>query len=1153
MINTTNRPLIISKLIHEDCVLGIHATLEVFDQRWGECQFSQGWHNVKHAFQYIFHPLARNLNGIFDEDFIFESFNFVMNDRREDGCSILSNILARYSSQGVPAHGIADFRRGIRHLLVQLWNQGAVLFPMNFKLGRDFHPVSENEIFDFARSYARLSDKTSGADITTADRIWKYVPRVALASKWSSIESFSIYEWSELHRADLDGGSRKLGPVPWGGFPAELVRVWGNRASIDAGQLHLYSRWTLEKHYNKFSFKEFEKQHGEIDRRRDTQRALVQKEHERRRPKTRNVDPGVLSRHLISQAQRAAVREIECAHDAAMHYFAEHKRLRGDADPLSELPRYAGREHVDLKSYAAIWHQLFSSYERFRKIDQGHESDSYKNDLRVLADYLFLYLPWWKEIYPESNVELPASPKLLTRYLFVKRLQDEPLERAPKTLIEMTGCRRTTNDSKYAAIIQFEKLFLFIEENYRDNDDIAGSSYRNPIGETDRPPVARPGKSNKQVFSEEQTYWLRYYGYSVESFGEYLLERALEIALSTVAEVSITPVAKIGLKDLARMARMKYFDTELFGYVPIVRVRGKFLPLYRVPNVFQWHSRDVKYKGGVIFCRLIPHLTVLRVLLFGVETGQRYASVRWLDVRSWHKGHQQNFNSSGRYEPISTQGYSVWVNTDKSSDEGRFCPVNERAWSLLHRERRFRELFAEEFLQKEVLYKFRETTRFGYIQPLFVAASACRPINESIYADYWVDLLLACQIFVNDNIEFGHAFVKLVPTHSVPSIAYATQDKGEDAPYTRMSLLAIATPHANRTTFITHASSVLDISETAEAVGHRNLESTAYYTKPPIERIASKVAESDVAVAERIMGPAPAYIRADLQDSALVRGFRTNRAETIEAFGFMPSLGLWEPRQAKSLLWEGDERLRNSPFSRLVFRETHVCVVGEECPPEVVEITGGRRHCGMCPLGMKCVDHLTAIAARRSYLYECIVYLRGRCEKLEAAGEGKAAQEMREKLATNISELTGWKIAEDTLTVIREEIERNISQNPACDAQFYTSRPEIVKQHLEKIAKHSTEAEFVLQRMLDSDAYPSMETPHVSAAASKLRRRLMAGKDEPGLAIDQFGSDDVKIVASHLRLLMQVHGVTLSQVAKLLEEGVTLPLLSKASLSMQED
>jgi hypothetical protein len=251
----------------------------------------------------------------------------------------------------------------------------------------------------------------------------------------------------------------------------------------------------------------------------------------------------------------------------------------------------------------------------------------------------------------------------------------------------------------------------------------------------------------------------------------------------------------------------------------------------------------------------------------------------------------------------------------------------------------------------------------------------------------------------------------------------------------------------------------------------------------------------------------------------------------------MGPIALWSTDDSKDEA-EGQKLLMEGPMSRIRFRETHICPVGEECPSDIIEQIGAPRRCGACPLAMKCIDHLPAIAAKKNQLLERIKYQHKRREILECSGEPTAVlDEVWEDLELDINELLGWQLSEEILlSLCKREQEEG-----ARDNVLHVDRPDIVRRHLQKIARSCNRTELVLQRIADSNAYPTLSTPHVQAAAGRLKRRLLAGRkaDEIETWTDDF--EDLRSTAKLLSIMMKSSGKSLNDVAAFVDAPTVTP------------
>jgi hypothetical protein len=337
-------------------------------------------------------------------------------------------------------------------------------------------------------------------------------------------------------------------------------------------------------------------------------------------------------------------------------------------------------------------------------------------------------------------------------------------------------------------------------------------------------------------------------------------------------------------------------------------------------------------------------------------------------------------------------------------------------------------------------------------------------------------------------------------------------------PYCPLRLAPIHTPHAVRVTFISNRSGILAIEDIAEAVGHSNTLVTYHYTVEPFEELAAGIEVADKLLFDYDPDN-PVHIRADRENSALRRSFERDPVDTEKRYGFSSISLLNEKTQD---LKDGVELLRTTPMTEVVFRETHICPVGEVCPNDVWDLIQEPRRCGLCPLAVKSVDHVPAIAAKMSLLLEQMQNASSLLERMKAKGEPEAVlDDLNERRKLDSLEYLGWKRALMLLTSIQDD-----AASEDCNA-LHVDTPDLVKHHLKLVSTPSSKVEFVLSRIADAKVFPSMETPELRANANRLRQQLLAnvGRIEEALQEVPVG-DELTACLSSMRVVMDALGLT---------------------------
>ena len=796
---------------------------------------------------------------------------------------------------------------------------------------------------------------------------------------------------------------------------------------------------------------------------------------------------------------------------------------------LDEPCNYPGRECIQVAGLGQKWFIAFKAFLAHRQRD--YETDKeVRSALHFFADYVLLYLPRWMEKHPGTRLAFPASPKQFVRYYFVDRTrfhneEEKGLAELPKTLNELLPLRKPTPSSRNTTRIILQKFFTFVMTYFEDSKDFVSLGIRNPIDRTltTKWPGDRPRRTRSRLL---RTFpFLIHYGQAVEAFGEFLQQQAYEQNL---------------FREMPNGPRDGY-QTAAWGYVPIFRYRSR---LYRIdwsPCIYRVAKRTIQanprgpegiYVDGRKVNRgaprditlYFPHLTVVRLLNALVETGLRGQSIQWLDRRRFDSLAPSVERLAELYSNAMDQNYHpLYVNTDKVHN----------AWDNLVSWRVRRSMLAEGYFQAslvdphvntEVRYEDRENSRFVPILPLFRSDRSEKPVSDTLYCSRWVEFLYGFQVFYNtkNGVDRSGESDALV----VVKAREASQE--EDSLCDRY--VAIHTPHACRATYATLKDGDLEVSEISYQLGHSNTAVTNTYQVPSAKRLARKLKEID----EHLMdsgrfdpaGQDGAYLHPEKEDSPLRLAFDKDRDQAISDFAFVPGVALWSLSEL-----DGDvstlELLRQSPASVIRWHPTHVCPVGNQCPREVVANTGGLNRCGICPLAAKCVDHLPGIEAKQHELQERI---RTAAARLTQMTERRAPQPdldaLHRTMQLDTKEMLGWKLSAEILRAKQRALGTG-------DVGYHVDQPELVRKQLQLVIRNQSESEFFLQRIAESNAYPSLESAEVRAKANRYTRMLLArqGRLDEAAFLDVQPHTELSVFASLVKPFVEAKGLSISDVA----------------------
>lgn len=1047
--------------------------------------------------------------------------------------------------------------REVIHLaLLDLSYNAAILLPAHEDYFTNAFPAYEaaRERPLVSQAYKVLRD-----DPGLPQRGSRRLASLVASTEWRNVSDVSVEELARVNQAvvrnapDLASKGSALAVLPFL-YAIEILAP----DLLPRDIRHQYIMWQASSLFLVIPFDEFKRDpknfagmrvHGQKRERVETPELIAirrqkRNQHEEKRRAERGESPFVKNLREIaaSSAEDVPEKYFEALSGGRFTDFRKENWLQ------SPTP-YPGREQIQIHELGKLWFAAMNAWVAHR--EAHYETDKeVRISLHMLVDYVLMYLPWWNELHPEAHVELPLAPKHFARYLFVSRTEfhhDQGHSKVvlPKTLIELLHLRRPLPDGKNTMLGHLQRFFQFVITAFEENDLVAGKKMVNPIRlDFDRVKSSARAKTNKVSFAESVFPLLVFYCQAVEAFGEFLQQSAYD---------------QDRFKDLPFGAEYGY-DTAKWGYVPYVRYRGEVLPVRWIPNIYVVARRAIHANpeglAGIYVtgCRQnngdnrvmvlnMPHLSIVRMLLTMVETGLRGQNVQWLDRFAWDSlsGVKTSIDQLHTWAPPESFT-NLLVNTDKSRDEPWTAYISWRVRRSLMAESCFQAAIADSNADEAVLYEGRKNSRFDPIVPLFRSYKGNLPFGDSNYNARWQQLLIGFEDFYNIGLRGweGHreklSLVTLEPAIDVNgSFLQTTRDK-EELEYCKLKLSPEHTPHATRSTYATLKDGDLEVSEIAEQLGHTQTVTTTYYQVPSKARVVGKLEKLESrmrSLAYDVDGSGKGYIDTESADSAVRAAFSYDRDGAIQAFGFVPGVALWSLNDLTSDE-SSIELLRRSPSSVIRWHPTHVCPVGNQCPSEIVVRTGSLQRCGICPLAVKCIDHLPAIAAKKNELKERI---RQSAMQIKSLATRKGAtQSQRDALHRNMNldakELMGWELSSQILHDKKQLM-------GAAHESYHADQPEMVKRHLELVTRDSSTAEFFLQRIADSNAYPSLESPEVRARAAKYVQIIMAraGREDDAVLLDLEPYSELAAFASLIKPMADAKGLGMPAIAEMLTGG----------------
>ncbi|MDQ0444494.1 hypothetical protein [Methylobacterium persicinum] len=1057
-----------------------------------------------------------SLDEMSRQDFVdaFSFFEGFTLERRDE--TVLSKAKSALRMTGDRPSALTIVNRWLKFVYLKLWCEGLVVLPLHFKLGSSFRngeirsilpPVATCHIDNPHRDMAAF-----GLSLTLASR-WRTFAEIDL----DTLGPFSLQLGEDYRKRELLGLRRRN---PYSPFTSALW-MWqkagegnGFRYSADDVRGYLYwidcaRRGTTDQKPSEFipearDRRRLIKSDIKANAARRVAAAQVELiEHDRQAEFKQAIIAG--DKTLVEVRFEVAAERVNAPEDILE--YARMLRAKGVGRGGKEEP-YPSRMHAFPGAIWATWNDMFERYFALR-MRQGFEGGSGWDTFRyVFQDYLCCYLPWWQELHPGIEAPVPADPSEFKRF---GHWVDGGDETAPLPLLHFFDQTRhgSGKDGFNGFITDGHRFFEFCRGDAASlRMRVAG--FDNPVvPHVDRKVVRGATKTNKTPIPTAVLPLLFRYAYACEAFFLELGQASLAGTLPKTQQKLIGTLHKY----------VGTYEPSLFegscGKVGF-EFEGRWHDIETVPLLVAWDERVVMVPGEERpRSAFVPQLSGLRLVIAALETGIRFQGLQWLC--------RKTYRSLVDAQTATAELVPLIVNTDKVKDRPWKTLIVRRAYELLRREEAYQDMLADAFVERPVQYERRDHTRFAPVQPLFRGPQSDYPVGDKTYATAWERLIMGFAQWYerhmpgSEPLRMWRFEPDIDPMTKKPRVVMHL-DGEEQRPCCPLRVRLRHTPHSARSTFITARSGILPIEVTGWLVGQTNKATTYHYTVESEEEIGRKI----LSAASSLWEPDrenPVHIRADGVNSALRRSFEADRSRTETAFGFQ-TLSLLNAEAPDA---DGVELLRSTPMGHVVFRETHICPVGEMCPSNLMDVLVEPRRCGVCPLAVKSVDHLPSIGAKCRHLLEQVREGAKVLARMRARGEPSATiEQVQQRRKVDLMEYEGWRTSLHTLTAKLEELQAADNGTPL----LHVGMPDAVRLHLKLVTRDADLAEFLLHRICDSAGHAGFETPTVRAQAAQLKQRLLASTRALDAEIDLHEDDPVRSLLSTLRLSLEAYGIS---------------------------
>ena len=800
---------------------------------------------------------------------------------------------------------------------------------------------------------------------------------------------------------------------------------------------------------------------------------------------------------------------------------------------ISTLSKQPGLD-VDMQPLTVTWIDLENLFIEKTK------RETYKTIYKALSWwnlYLFYYLPYWFARNQGTSLVFPRSPSLLDSSVYVSRLLQVKEER-PITFIEFmneqSSHREWENNTLYGTLLQLSKFFDFIE---RYSEEIPGcEGFKQPIAEHDYPRTSRLKATRKHPVPRRFFAVYLDYHEALLAHHQIVTQRVLSGELS--AEELRTITANINVIDTLATA-------DHVGFVPLLFTKSKTIRLQFIPNLLDPGWRTT-VGGRPLY---LPHPHGLHQNLVALHTGVRHNHIQWLDHDSFDR----------LVDDGDVDFTLLLVNTDKQKDQPWAPYVAMRVVELLRAQRAWSDLIAEPGFHARHFYNNNPETKWPKFRPLFAYTKDGRPHKDGTYTDAWQAMLCGLQGLLPELEEYGprRRLLRLLPPGHRPEDANLDEKLeaygaklDTDAGVCPLNVMSRITPHSARVSVVSQYVTFLPTDLIGKKITGQKPGVVSYYVSLDQEALeaeqvhqaarmrdaALRNAMEPVTSGKRTAGP---FVHADNVNSNLARALRANVNEAIVRFGCM-SISFNEDAT------KGIDVLLETQGVDAVANKTEICPYGNKCPPHIVKALRGFRRCGLCNFAVRSIDHLPPIAAKIRQVAETVdeleTVLAADAKTLASKYTAEEIDLLEDERAQLCEEMSGWLLNQERLEHARQRLESGEDTR-----MWVVPKPEILERALRRVEIPSTMTQYVLARLGECIAYPTLESPQIRARFDLLRRELLA---RAGSLKAAFSSptpiDPAAEAAGALKSLMESAGISVHEVSEMLETGSHLTGLTAA-------
>ncbi|MCG7645079.1 hypothetical protein MHM87_05680 [Alteromonas sp. Cnat3-28] len=1006
-----------------------------------------------------------------------------------------------------------SFKAGCGLLYLWLWGNREIIlswrFNQSFLRGSklDYENLIPNKLWKFIYKDKKFNSETQRLVLMTD---WKNLEDVSLQDIWNAIRSGFRAEKTKtnlkrLLKAVLDTDKCQFSEANFRAFETFVAAIHldktGHIATLDIEQLTDY-----HSNYKSYGKDGKQKRYGN-DVRNSNYLALKQ----------------LATRTQIEKYVKILPKHIN-------RIKRRNKHSQNWWAFLHESDVYPGREHIKIHSLFPDWLSALEYYDAHGRARGGAAATlkTRRSQLRILVDYVFLYIPWYQEVNNHPDILIPYKISDFKRWAF---WSNEPLKLArnkpepPLTAKEYYKLRRSeTTLSSF--VNECSDFFDYVIAEHSDaesfNDLLIDESFNNPVNKDyDKEGSGKRRPTDKVAFPRKVIPFV------LAAFDEFenVNYRIQQSILN--GTIDGEKFRSELIKNEGMIIPADWDETfEL-------KIDGKVIPVDIFPSLLSLLELVDSGKK-----RIFAFNSVFRMLRTAMHIGSRVQNTQWLDITLFD---QFNFTTEQYFS-------NLHITVDKTNPH-REVAIPSYIFKTLLREKQFQ---LEQIPTSPVRIYYEGNDSDGTypegIVPLFNNPQTNKPFNDSVYHKNWLKFLSFVEKEYNKfcrsegRTDDCHQFVYIDSQREGgrkdnprdPKFIYTKYFDANGTEYeTEASEIVyrpVHTPHAMRNTFTVmrrfHVrDAVLMEQQGWSASGMVDHYAQGEYEQDRLERLeaADKAIRKGLTFRELKRQTKLLYgdnaIKPSAQGSAMRDALGTSSDDAIKSQHLIsikiPELGDYAGKDGVDIFRKSQNRADVAVY------DDCICPVGGMCPAEVLDIIKEERRCAICPIAMFGLDHIPGLKAK--------------ARSLEFESKNKQ-RVLKNAIHRNVSSQTIESI-DDRLTNDRLEISacvfivNTLEQHAKKDqgqGEYVCRDPDLLRHAFKISLDCEDEIQSFLSRLVDAKAYPQFTSGDFLAKVEIAARRFVHG----GVQFGEESFSDIDVVAGHIAAIMRKDKLTFDELSK---------------------